>query len=58
VGEFSYHLQSPLPEFRAILYYDPPPAYASRRKKSKAHSLVNNDLRSNPISSYDDPCFP
>jgi hypothetical protein len=30
-----YHLQLPLPQFRAIPYYNPPPAYASRRKKAR-----------------------
>jgi hypothetical protein len=34
------HLQSPLPEFRAIPYYDPPPACASHRKKSIASARI------------------
>jgi hypothetical protein len=34
------HLQSLLPEFRAIPYCDPPPACASRSKKSIASSII------------------
>jgi hypothetical protein len=34
------HLQSPLPEFRAIPYYNPPPACASRRKKSRESARI------------------
>jgi Transposase DDE domain len=34
------YLQSPLPEFRAIPYYNPPPACASRRKKLRASARV------------------